>query len=421
MKNVFKIIGAIALAIILCGCLGIDAWYVYVLKFAPDKIVSNTYEIGLQESTNGDTKYFVELNYFSNAKQNGLEMLEIRYNYMLDENQEAFYSQGLQYVANDKVSNLDFEYKVDASQSTGIYLDRNQGWYNGQNNFGYFGSYVLKNGATKYNYASGNNYETTSISANALGLNSSFKIQAGEDLFLMKFKNQATEMTPENYVYKANGAYHFYLVLGRQDVNYYYSYYDYNYFSKLMYEVAKSITPGTSRSLVFEFGDLFNYYKYDEVSKTYEDTAYKNCDSLIQEMKSYYSIKVTVSENGAQKSSDSIFNAIHGTSTYNLTGNYASDDYFFGKTVVALNVFDFDYVNVNDNYYAIKLKKDVANFYKNYDVYFNISIDLDVLEKQDINFVGVAEDSGLSDFKIQNFYTIKVVNGEIVKKGVAYA
>lgn len=417
-SKVFKIIGIVILAIVLCGCIGVDSWYIYVLKFAPDKVIANTYEIGLQETTNGDANYFVELNYFSNAKQNGLEMLEIKYNYMLDEKQEAFYSQGLQYVANDKTSKLDFEYKMDASQSKGVYLNTNSGWYNGNDNYGFFGSYQVNNKAKKYNYSSGNDYVTPTISTNPLGLNTRFKVQAGNDLFLMKFKNNDTEMTSENYIYKADGTYHFYLVYGRQDINYYYTYYDYNYFSKLMYEVVKSVTPGTTKSLVFEFGDLFDYYKYDESTKTYSDTKYKNCDSVIQEMKSYYSIKVNVSENGAQKSSDSIFNIMHGTTTYNLTGNYSSDDYFYGRNIVKLNIYNFDFVNISDNFYAIKLKKDIANFYKNYNIYLKIEIDLDILETNNMVFTGVTADSGLDDFKIQEFYTLKTLNGEVIKTEV---
>lgn len=413
----------VILSILFCLCVGVDGWYYYIWKFAPDKIVSNTYELGLQTTVNDDTKYFIELDYMSNANKNGLEKLDIKFNYMLDEKQEAFYSQGLQYVANSVDDNISFEYCADASQTKGIYLNTTPGWFSGGDNWAWWGSYRVNKDATMYNYASGDDYKTTTLSTNPLSLETKFKIQIGDDLFLMKFRNEDTEMTSENFQYQVPGGYHYYVVYGRKDYNWYYAYYDYSYFAKLMYEVAKSITPGTNKPIVFEFGDLFDYYIYDAEKGQYSDTRYENCDSVIQYMQSYYSIKVNVSENGAQKASDSIFNSLHGSNTYNLLGDYSSDDYFIGRTVITTSIYDFDFVNIVDNRYAIKLRDEFVSYYSQFSkIYLNVEIDLDRLKELNIEFVGLTEDNNLDKFKIHEVYTIQTTeNGQKIKTEVAYA
>lgn len=416
----WKILGIVLSALVMVVCLGVDVWYYYVWKFAPDKIVSNTYEVGMQTTTNDDSKYFIEINYYSNKNKNGLETFEIKYNYMLDENQENFFSQGLQYVANSVNDSINFEYRKDASQTSGLYMDSTPGWYTGGDNYAWFGSYRVNDNATMYNYASGDDYKTPIISTNPISLNTRFKIQLGNDLFLMSFKNKDTKISANNFEYQEPGAYHFYLVYGRKDYNWYYSYYDYHYFSKLMYQAVQSVTPGIDRAVVFEFGDLFDYYQYDGAS--YSDTKLKNADSVIQEMKSYYSIKINVSENGMQKSSESIFNMLHGSTTYNLTNDYSSDDYFIGRTIINCNIYDFNYVLVVDNKYEIKLKNQFVEFYQNYSlIYLSIELDLDKLKQENITYVGLTKDNNLNMFNILEFYTLETINGQVVRTEVQYA
>ena len=103
--SVRKKILIISLTILLLICAFINIWYLYIRMFGVQKVVSSTFEVGLQSlknEENPDTKYFIEINYLSNQAQNGDEVFEIKFNYMLDENQSAFYSQGLQFVAKSK-------------------------------------------------------------------------------------------------------------------------------------------------------------------------------------------------------------------------------------------------------------------------------------------------------------------------------
>ncbi len=192
-----------------------------------------------------------------------------------------------------------------------------------------------------------------------------------------------------------------------------------------IFETGVFVSVGNSRIVrreyVFEFGDLFDYYLYDAETGQYSNTRYENCDSVIQDMKSYYSIKINVSENGAQKASDSIFHALHGSTTYNLLGDYSSDDYFVGRTVITTKLNDFDFVNIVDKRYAIKLRDEFVNYYSKYPkIYLEVEIDLDKLQELDIEFVGFTEDSNLDKFNVLKAYTIQTVDGQKIKTEVKH-
>ena len=101
MSKGWKIAISIILSVIFVGCIPFNVWYFYLLSKKDDHIVSYTFEIGKQTLSDGSSsKYFVEVEYNSNEENNGREEFGIKFNYMLDENQTAFFSQGLQYVAN---------------------------------------------------------------------------------------------------------------------------------------------------------------------------------------------------------------------------------------------------------------------------------------------------------------------------------
>lgn len=411
-----KAIG-IVFAVILClGCVGMDAWWLYIYKFAPDKVTSNTFNLSDLTTASGDVKNFVEINYNRNDEKNGYEMFEIKFNYFTDEKHENFFSQGLQYVGNSKEDKLEWTYYKDKSQTKGVYLNASSGWYNGHNNYGYWGGYKTDEDKNSiYNYQSVNDYKTTLSSTNELINESKFKITLGGQNFLMGFKNRNTEMTPENFQYKQKGDYHFYLVFGKQDYNFYYSYYDVNYFSYLLYNAVKTLPAGTDETTVFEFGDIFDYYKEKEdTPNVYEEVAVDkaNCPKVISDMKSYYGIKVKVSADGVQKASDSMFNCVAGNANFNLNGDYTSDTYFYGRSIIDVSIYDFDLVKIDEIYFALKLKQDFLNEYVQYKnkICLNITIDTTLQELNGLQYVGFTNDSGLENFRI---YNTKIISEEV--------
>lgn len=418
--SVGKKLGIVLLTLVMLGCVVIDSWYAYVTFFAPDKLVDNTYEVGLQVLEDETTDYFIKIKYHSNKNKNGLECLDIQFNYLLDESQTAFFSQGLQYVANTKEDKINWQYYVDESFSKveiGYVADS---WYKQDRYYGFFGSYRLTESTSKvFNYASPDGYNTTTLSTNPINNDSLFKIQLGTDLFNMKFKGADTQMQDNNFIYKEYGGYSFYLLWGVDNYNYYYTYYDSYYFSKLIYDAMTTLKPGTQHAFVFEFGDLFNYYQYDPQKGSYSDTAMKNADSVIQGMKSYYSIYVEVSDDGVKNASDSLFNMLQGNANY-TTGEVITNDYFVGRTIVNCDISCFNLVQVIDNYYALKLKQEFIDFYlptKDISV-LSVAIDLDLLRAQGIEFYGFTKDSGLNQFGVFECFTTETKNGQSIKTEV---
>lgn len=403
-------------AVITVFCVGICSWYAYIQFFYPEKIITNTYEVGLQETTSGEARPFIEVQYFTNENKNGLETFEIKFNYLLDENQEEFFSQGLQFVADSINTNINFEYLVDSSQTQGELMGGSAGWYTGSRQYAYFGSYRTAEGSSIFNYMSQDDYENTSISTNPLSTDSAFRIQLGEDLFLMKFKGAEIEKNELSFQSSEKADYKFFLIFGYDIINNYYTYADPYFFSYLIFNSMDSVANGTNHNMIFEFGDLFNYYLYDENSNSYSNTEYENMDSVLQQMQSYYSIKITKSADGLRDSDESLFKTVKGNSGFNLNGDYSSGDYFTGESIFTADIYDFDFVKLLNDSYVLKFKNSFIETYKNFkNMKLNIEINLDILKNLNIQFAGFADDSGVENFKINKIYTLETVDGQLIE------
>lgn len=430
MKKGLKIISIIISMLLVAGCLGVCIWYLYIAYMGKEKIASTTYEVGFQTVTNEDgestIKPFMEINYFSNEDESGLEMFEIRFNYMLDENQQSFYSQGLQYIAKSEDGEIEFEYMVDKTFApvttkidikwpfpTEIFQDR-------------MGGYVLnEKSAEVFNYASGDDYEHTTLSTNPINNSSSFKIQIGDELFLMKFKNyKDTLRTKENYISRTKGQEETKIVY--TDFYYHdnYHYYDLGYFTKLLYEMAKSTAVGTNSTMIFEFGDLFDYYAYDEESGQYNETVVnEEKQKLIEnDIKSYYAIKVSTSASGVKYATDSLFNSIKGNTGYNSTGDYIADDYFIGRSKLSVSENDFDLIENNAGSF-LKLKESFVDYYKPYaeTIMLDILINIDDFNLLEINIGGFTADSGIDNFAVYSCKFAETKDGTVIEWEVNYA
>lgn len=417
-KRKMPAIVVVIIAILVAACLAIDFWYLYIKLYGEVKLPTHTYEVGLQQTSEGNTKYFVEVEYYSNANKNGLECFEIKFNYLLDERQENFYSQGLQLVADSKDDSIKLYLTEDGANKEFAYWDAGGNHYNRD----VFYNYQTEENSKLFNYASGNDYSTTTISTNPLGDKSYFRIQLGEQLYLMKFKSSYRETRdPETYAdFISKRSYSPAIYCWFNDSNY--IVYDYTYFMNLLYTALSSDTlaNGTQSAMLFEFGNIFDYYEYDETNKVYKTQPLEDTTKVQKQITSYYSIYVKKHADGIQKASQSMFNCVQGSSTFNMTEDYNSDDYFIGRTIVTVDNKDFDYIKVTNNYYKLQLKESFINEYKSFGdkIVLSVQIDLDELTEKNINFLGLMENSGLNNFEILECYTTQTKDGEIVKTEV---
>lgn len=417
MNKLFKILVAILGSLICVACIFVNVWWFYILAFGDDKVVANTFEVGLQKLENSDeSKYFMEVNYFANENKDGLEMLEIKFNYMLDENQENFYSQGLQFASENLLS---FGYYEFSGQGTGEFLRETSAWPNYYYHYGYWCGYAGGFGTKTYNYASGDDYEHTTLSTNPIGENTAFKIQLGDELFLMEFKNKEVGMTDDNEMY-SNEVCDLYLgFYNKYKTNHYYSVYDYNYLSALILRAVKILPAGTNSAMIFEFGDLFKYSKYNAEEEIYEEVGLKENEKLANDIKSYYAIKVTTSANGAKTANDSLFNAINGVSGYNSTDDYISDDYFIGRSKLQVIENDFDLIKAEEGNF-LKLKEDFINHYLPYKETIMLNVRINIDNFLGLEIAGFTTDSGLDEFEVYSCKFVETINGNLVETEVAY-
>ncbi len=437
MKKVLLII----LSILLFVSFGLIGWYAYIYFYAPEKIVSQTFKVGdqtiLKEDGSTDTKTFIELNLYDNV-------FEIKFNYMLDEAKTAFYSQGLQYVLKD--GKTDFNLNGSYTKIlTDTKLDSN-GYDNPYFSYGSAEHYLFTvwertdtlnkilgdksfDNAEVYNYMSGDDYETPLISTNPIDRDTFFKIQLGDDLYGMEFRGTDIELNRDSEFYLGEYNYQydteFYVVAGKLLYlqEYYYKASDVDYLATLLFNsVCSSVKAGTSQILTFEFGDLFNYYEYDESSGQYSDAKVSTdkASKISADIKSYYSIKVNRYDGDMISSSQSLFNCYKGSSNYNV--DLSLDDYFIGRSLVSVDVDKFDFIeSETSGAYYLSLSEDFKDFYKNYAhlVQLDILIDLDYLESMGIEFLGVIK-SSLDGFKIYNAETIQTIGSNQIKGGVPY-
>lgn len=411
MNKSWKITLTIILTLTFIVCATINIWYLVVLKEKDKHILSYTFEVGQQTLADGSSsKYFIEVEYNSNEDGSGLEEFGIKFNYMLDENQTAFFSQALQYVAGEG-SKIQFKtsspIEVNEEKTRSNWI----GWSTVYLDYIHSVGVLPEDNIERFNYMSSDDYKTPVLSTNPINKDTAFKIQIGETLYLMKFKGLVARS--DSYGLKR---YVFWGTKQRKD----FDNYDVDYFAGLLFNSIKSLKNGTNRVIAFEFGDLFDYFEYNSESGKYD----KKVDpdkfkALTTDVKSYYSILVNKSASGVKSAGESMFNIVAGNSGYS-DGSADMQDYFIGRSIVPVTLDNFTKVKLDENNIALKLKDSfVADFEKYSEkIKLEILIDLDKLGK--LHFVGFAKDSKLSKFQVQNCQTVQIVDGQLVYKAVTY-
>lgn len=383
MKKTLIVIGSILLAV----CLLLNFWYLYILFFAKEKLIVNTFNVGLLTNADGtENRNFIELNYYSNKNKNGLETFEIKFNYFYDEEQKAFFSQGLQIVADDG-KNINFQYFKDIKTRSDKKYKSKSSWPSYYDYYSVWGSFLNVN-SEKFNYMSSDNFDNTLISTNPLNSNSEFKIELDNVSYILKFKNEIfekdkngnyTDMPLPDLFYSSEMVdFNYWLVGGTFIYDDNYLRQDLNYFVKILFESIKDLKSGSNIIANFEFSDLFKYYKL--VDGQYVEISTAETTKIVSVVKNYYSIKVNKYDDGLQKASQSLFNCVKGNSTFNISGDYSLTEYFTGLGNINVNISNFDLIKQNNGTYNLKLNDSFINKYTPYKNKIGISVDLNLDE-----------------------------------------
>lgn len=390
-KSLFAI-----LIVIMFLCIASDGLYLVIAYCLPSKMVANTFNVSdlvTKDDAGNLTSLgkIMEINYYANEDGSGVEMFELKFNTLKNEKSSDIFSGGLQIVLES-----------DSSKISSAWMRSNleSDWL-GNSCVSYEMTF---NGSTYYYNSDGNN--TSYIASLSIENDSYFLITIGNEQFRMhprKILSEDKKTLKNYYSEKVIGG-----VLWAKFCQRYY--YDWDYIAATILKSVQSLEPGFDGCLTFKFGDLFDYYQFNEESVTYEKIERTQSGSLIEEViNNYYTIKVNTYYSGATVATDSLFNMIEGQSDFNKTNSSEMNDYSLSRQIISLNEthFDYKYVEGTDCDFKLKLKDDVKNFLQDKSKYkILITINLSELSNCDINYAGLIYDDFLTSELV---YKVEVV------------
>ena len=396
-----KKIGLILTTILCLCCVVLDVWYLVVFVFGTDKEVSNTFEVGMLETVDGsEKKAFIELNYYSNENNNGLELFEVKLNFFMDENKTDIVSIGMQYVANTK----DDEIKWSVNGRVPYFECVKEGW-EGITYHDYWDVYYstfLTGNNSYYEYQSSDDYETViGNEINPINKDSRFKVTMGDEVYQMALKFNSPD---RDFLFYSKTEGNFLV----QSTENRYQYVDNHLLAYNLYRSVKEANYGDGEYSVAQFADYFDYYEPNGNEGGYNKVSDINTEKVKSSFQNFYVIKINKYKDGATVADDSIFNTIKGNSLFTLNGDFVAEDYYYGRSVVAVNYDDFNVVKTEDGGFILSLKD---SFIKAHKPYANkIVLDVDVDFTSELTFNGFNTKS-FKDFRV---YECSVNNQDYV-------
>lgn len=425
-----KNIGITLLSILCVICIGLDIWYGVILTTGKDKVISQTFILGNQTVSRIDpdtgnniteSKEFCEVNIFE-------DVYEIKFNFLLDEKMEYFYSQGFQFLANEN-GKIDFENKTFNTIVKSEKIDSSNR-FNFNDDTLKFVKKVTYNRLLKdvnyqnltiKKYAQDGVTKTSYLAINPITENFLFKIEIGGKVYGMKLKNEditfdqnsnlflGTERdTPyDNFIYKRAEHYNDYRTA------------DIYFLAEQIYNaiVCSDKKLGEAGSIYFQFPNIFNYYEFNGKQYSEISVDLDNAKKITEDISSYYGIKFHLHEGKMRSASQSLFKMKDGNSNFALDGA-TQTDYFTGATLLNVTANDFDWIATeNSGEYLFKLSDDFRKLYEKEErLQFYIQIDLDYLEECGVKFVGFSENS-LKNFNI--YKAVTKTKGIVTEVGYA--
>lgn len=419
-------IGIFFLVVVILIMGAVDLWWLGIYVYGPDKVVLNTFEFDTIETLDGsESDYVIRIKYFSNENNNGLEALEINFSSFLDESQNKIYQQGIQVVIKEG-KELGLKYIQDSRQKidtiyNGIWWNP-LSWLSWTDRYNAFGHYELQNCDVSY-YQSSDNYQTT-LGNQSYFADDGFIItleneQGGNDTYLLRFRGSGIF---DHNLHSDDGYLVWPLLVRISEQNNYYFSYDINYFVSYVLETFNSVQSGSQGSTIVKFGEMFDYYVYEE-GKSYTQMKTLENSKVDVINRTFAGVYFEKSADGLQKATDSMFGQVNDSPSYNNTSDETLiDDYLFGKNVVNLTENDFDYVLVSGTTYHLKLSDSfIESFSSKKDkIILSVSINLDTFRQNETTFAGFTADNGLSDFDVYECYSYSYSTGSLVKSEVNY-
>lgn len=301
-----------------------------------------------------ENRYLFNINYFSNNKENGIELQEMQLNHFTD--YTLTYStcrgSGIQFLGNFVGSSGQIQDKEEAEQFT-----------MSSSNMYYYDTWDM------LSYDGGN--LNTQFNRDTL-----FIIKIGDKPFLIQLTGQYRE-----WIYRSKTA--FGKWIGAD------SYIDHYYTWGAVFQDLFSAISNCS----YGYGDFYlniNLSKYFTVYEFDIESKQWSKDNISDQIFTYAIIKVHYDENGAVNSNQSIFGLVAGNKNYGLNNNIDTT-YWQEKYIYTIGYKDFNY-RYSDTYngYFVSLNVDVISALKNSSrTLINVDIVLSSIAQNEHNVVGI--------------------------------
>ena len=365
-----KIIGNCSLVFLAIIGVCVSLAYAYYHFFVKDVTTGTNYidnqiavdiipleDLTEEEKNEFEERYFMEANFFSNSKNNGIALQELKFNYFTDYSlsSNAYRSTGMQYLGDLKQSDLVI------TETTTQEAQRYE--------------------STAFSY-----YDTTNgISWEGNKLRTQLN---RESAFIIKIDNRAFQIqltgTYEWTTYKRSW---WSLWLYNQPITniLYYNYV--NVFTDCMEAIRTNDKGYGDYYITVDLSEYFTIREYDISSGKFKK------DNVTDIIKNYSVLKFHYDENGARNSTQSMFGIIDCNPSYDITEEEIDTTYWQERMVYMLNEDDFSY-RYSEVYqgYFLSLDMDTKKMFDEMPrAKVNVNIDLksQYLKDKNINIVGL--------------------------------
>lgn len=345
--------------------------------------IINSEDISEEEKNELEDRYFLEVNYYSNDKENGIELQELRLNYFTSFNllSSEYRSTGMQYVGNYQGLPLD-TWDGNSEFKFQIFGDKNRYYGTSEESVAIANNYVDK---SFYYYDSTNGISFNGVSNENGSIATELKRSTQ---FIIKIDNRAFSISLDKYFDKDVGDVRNFFGIGWKVAEKYNRYY-YTYgslFQSCMQAIRTNSVGYGDYYITVDLSSLFSIREYDlETGKFKED----NVTDII---KNYAVLKFSYNENGARNSTQSMFGIIENSSKYDIQEDIIDTTYWQERVCYNLNEKNFEY-RYSDTYkgYFLSLSMDTKKMFANMPR-AKVSIDIDLqsnyLLDKEINIVG---------------------------------
>lgn len=395
-----KVIGNCCLVFLAILSILLSVGYVYYHYFVDDVTIGTNYidnQVGLdveeivkeedlseEEKNVLEDRYFLEVNYYSNDKENGIELQELRMNYFTSYNLTSadYRSSGMQYLGNYQGLPLD---TWDGNSELGFanLFGNNDRYYGtSEESVTIANEYVDK---SFYYYDSTNGINWNGITNNNGSIGTELKRLSQ---FIIKIDNRAFSISLDKYFDKDVGDVRNFFGIGwKVGEKYNRYYYTYGSLFQSCMQAIKTNSAGYGNYFItVDLSSLFTIREYD-----LETGKFKG-DNVTDVIKNYAVLKFSYNENGARNSTQSMFGVIANSSKYDIQENPIDTSYWQERVCYNLNEnnFEYRYSEVYKGYF-LSLSMDTKKMFANMPR-AKVSIDIDLqsnyLLDKEINIVG---------------------------------